>query len=406
MASKTIEKSIFIWEGIDRKGIRIKGEYEAISESLLKSELRKQGINPTRVKKKPKPLFGFGNKIVPKDIAIFSRQLATMMASGVPLVQALDIIGQGQEKPALRSLVLDIKNDVESGNRLSVALGKHPAYFDDLFVNLVGAGEQSGALETLLDKIATYKEKTEAIKAKIRKAMIYPIAVISVAFVVTAILLIFVIPQFQKLFSSAGASLPSFTLMVVHLSEFFRAWWWVIFGGIGLSIWSLIQGYKRSETVHYRIDATLIRLPIFGTIFSKSAIARFARTLATMFSAGVPLVEALESVSGATGNALFAESVLKMRDDTSSGSQLRQSMRQFTHLYPNMVLQMVSIGEEAGSLDHMLSKVADFYEEEVDVMVDGLSTLMEPIIIVILGIIVGGLVIAMYLPIFNLGNVV
>ena len=404
MAARVPNKAVFTWEGIDRKGIHIKGENEAISEALLKAGLRKQGINPTRVRKKPKPLFG--QKIKPKDIAIFSRQLATMIAAGVPLVQALDIIGQSQEKPALQTIIFAIKAEIESGNHLANALAKFPVYFDELFVNLVRAGEQSGSLDILLDKIATYKEKTEAIKAKIKKALMYPIVVLTVAFIVTTILLIFVIPEFQKLFSSAGASLPAFTLAVIHISEFFRTWWYVVFGGIAAAIWLMRRTYRTSSKFHRLMDAFSLRIPIFGNILSKSAIARFARTLATMFAAGVPLVEALESVAGATGNVLYAEAVRKMRDDTSAGSPLRQSMRQFPELFPNMVLQMVAIGEEAGSLDHMLSKVADFFEEEVDVIVDGLSTLMEPLIMVILGVLVGGLVVAMYLPIFNLGNAV
>jgi type IV pilus assembly protein PilC len=406
MAAKAPSKRIFTWEGVDRKGIRIKGENEAMSEALLKADLRRQGINPVRVRKKPKPLFGGGKKINGKDIAVFARQLATMMSAGVPLVQALDIIGQGHEKPSMQTMVFNIKGEVEGGNNLADALAKHPDQFDELFVNLVRAGEQSGSLETLLDKIATYKEKTEAIKAKIKKALMYPAAVVVVAFIVSAILLIFVVPQFQKLFQGFGASLPAFTLFVIHLSNIFQKWWYVIFAAIGASGWLFARAYKTSTTFHRQIDRWILRIPIFGTLLAKSAIARFARTLATMFAAGVPLVEALESVAGATGNMSYAEATMKMREDTSAGSQLRQSMRQFTSLFPNMALQMVAIGEEAGSLDQMLSKVADFYEEEVDVMVDGLSSLLEPLIMVILGVIVGGLVIAMYLPIFKLGSVV
>ncbi|OBS09050.1 type II secretion system F family protein [Acidihalobacter prosperus] len=406
MAQKALSKSIFVWEGVDRKGIRIKGENEAQSEALLKSQLRREGINPTKIRKKAKSLFGGGKKIDGKDIAVLARQLATMMSSGVPLVQSLDIIAQGHEKPAMQKMVFGLKGDVEGGNTLADALTKYPDQFDELFVNLVQAGEQSGSLENLLDKIATYKEKTEAIKAKIKKAMMYPAAVVSVAFIVTAILLIFVVPQFQKLFDGFGASLPAFTLFVIHLSKLFQQWWWVIFTGIGVGIWAFARAYKRSYAFHRLIDGWTLHVPIFGTLASKSAIARFARTLSTMFAAGVPLVEALESVAGATGNVHYAEATMKMREDTASGTQLRQSMRQFTHLFPNMSLQMVAIGEESGALDNMLAKVADFYEEEVDVMVDGLSTLLEPLIMVILGVIVGGLVIAMYLPIFNLGKVV
>lgn len=406
MAQKTVTNPIFIWEGIDRKGIRIKGENESPSEALLKSKLRRDGINPTRVRKKPKSLFGGDKKINGKDIAVFSRQMATMMSSGVPLVQSLDIIAQGHEKRSMQRMVFGLKSNVEDGNTLADSLTKYPDQFDELFVNLVRAGEQSGSLENLLDKIATYKEKTEAIKAKIKKAMMYPIAVVSVAFIVTAILLIFVVPEFQKLFNGFGASLPAFTLFVIHLSNLFQRWWWVIFGAIGGSIWLFTRSYKQSYTFRKRIDGWVLHIPIFGALASKSAIARFARTLSTMFAAGVPLVEALESVAGATGNVHYAEATMKMREDTSSGTQLRQSMRQFTSLFPNMSQQMVAIGEESGALDNMLAKVADFYEDEVDVMVDGLSTLLEPMIMVILGVIVGGLVIAMYLPIFNLGKVV
>ncbi|APZ43716.1 type II secretion system F family protein [Acidihalobacter ferrooxydans] len=406
MAAKAPSKQIFTWEGVDKKGIRIKGENESMSEALLKSELRRQGINPIRVRKKPKPLFGTGKKIAGKDIALFARQLSTMMNSGVPLVQALDIIGQGHEKPAMQTMVFDIKAQVEGGNNLADALAKHPDHFDELFVNLVRAGEQSGALEAILDKIATYKEKTEAIKAKIKKALMYPAAVVVVAIVVTTILLVFVVPQFQQLFQGFGASLPAFTLFVVHLSNLMQKWWYVVFIGIGLAGWLFVRAYKKSDKFHRFIDRYTLRIPIFGALISKSAIARFARTLATMFAAGVPLVEALESVAGATGNLTYADATMKMREDTSSGTQLRQSMRQFSNIFPNMVLQMVSIGEEAGSLDQMLDKVADFYEEEVDVMVDGLSSLLEPMIMVVLGVLVGGLVVAMYLPIFSMGNVV
>lgn len=406
MAQKALSTSTFIWEGVDRKGIRIKGEYEAQSEALLKSQLRREGINPTKIRKKPKALFGGDKKINGKDIAVFSRQLATMMSSGVPLVQALDIIAQGHEKPAMQKMVFSLKGDVEDGNTLADAMVKYPDQFDDLFINLVRAGEQSGTLENLLDKIATYKEKTEAIRGKIRKAMMYPAAVVTVAFIVSSILLIFVVPEFQKLFNGFGASLPAFTLFVIHLSKLFQRWWIVIFGGVGVGIWLFARAYKRSARFHRMIDSWTLHIPIFGVLARKTAIARFARTLSTMFAAGVPLVEALESVAGATGNVLYAEATMKMREDTASGTQLRQSMRQFSHLFPNMSLQMVAIGEESGALDNMLSKVADFYEAEVDVMVDGLSTLLEPMIMVILGVIVGGLVIAMYLPIFNLGKVV
>lgn len=396
----------FLWEGMDRKGSRVKGESQASSEILLKADLRRQGINPLKVKKKPNPLFGGkGPKIVSKDIAIFARQLATMMTAGVPLVQAFEIIGRSHEKPLMQDLVLNIKADVEGGTNLADSLEKQPKYFDDLFVSLVGAGEQSGTLETLLDKIAIYKEKTEELKGKVKKALFYPSAVLIVAFVVSAILLIFVVPQFEDLFKGFGADLPVFTQMVINLSEIFQRYWWAIFGGIGLAIYGFIVAKKRSPTLRRGLDILSLKIPVIGSILEKSAIARFARTLSTMFAAGVPLVEAMDSVAGATGNALFYEATMKMKDDVSTGTQLQQSMKQ-TGVFPNMVVQMVAIGEESGSLDEMLGKVADFYEQEVDNLVDGLSSLLEPLIMAVLGVMVGGLVIAMYLPIFKLGAVV
>ena len=405
MATEAAAVTTFLWEGTDRKGGRIKGESQARNEILLKADLRRQGINPLKVKKKPKPLFSPKKKIVGKDIAVFARQLATMMAAGVPLVQAFDIIGRGHENPAMQELVMSVKADVEGGTSLSDALRKHPVHFDTLFCNLVASGEQSGALETLLDKIAIYREKTESLKAKIKKALFYPSAVIVVAFIVTSILLIFVVPQFQDLFKGFGADLPTFTLLVIKISEFFQAWWWAIFGGIGLAVYGFIEGKKRSPTFRRTLDIVSLRIPIIGNVLHKSSIARFSRTLSTMFAAGVPLVEAMESVAGATGNALYAEATLKMKDDVATGTQLQVSMKQ-SGLFPNMVVQMVAIGEESGSLDDMLGKVADFYEEEVDNLVDGLSSLLEPLIMAILGILVGGLVVAMYLPIFKLGAVV
>ncbi|HHB12519.1 MAG TPA: type II secretion system F family protein, partial [Chromatiales bacterium] len=349
--------------------------------------------------------FSRRKKITGKDLAYFSRQLATMMQAGVPLVQALDIIGRGHENPAMQEMVLALKADVESGTSLSDALSKYPQHFDELFRNLVRAGEQSGALDQLLDKLATYREKTEALKGKIKKALFYPAAVVVVAFVVSAILLIFVVPQFQELFRGFGADLPAFTLFVIHLSEIFQQWWWAIFGGIILVIFGIIDANKRFPAVHRTIDRLALRIPVVGEILRKSAIARFARTLSTMFAAGVPLVEAMESVAGATGNELYKEATLRMRDDVATGTQLQLTMRQ-TGLFPHVVVQMVAIGEESGSLDEMLAKVADFYEEEVDNMVDALSSLLEPLIMAILGIVVGSLVIAMYLPIFKLGAVV
>ena len=406
MAEVAIKQNVFTWEGTDKKGKRIKGETRANNPSIVKAELRRQGINPLKVNKKS-ALFSASKKkkILPKDIAVFTRQLATMMSAGVPLVQSFDIIGRGHENPAMQELVLAIKADVESGNNLSQSLSKHPMYFDELVCNLVNAGEQAGILETLLDKIATYKEKTEALKAKIKKAMFYPTAVIIVAFIVTAILLIFVVPQFQSLFEGFGADLPAFTQFVVNLSEWMQSNWWLLVIAIAGSGYSFIQAKKRSPGFAHALDRMVLKLPIIGEILTKAIIARYARTLSTMFAAGVPLVEAMESVAGAAGNQVYSEGILQMRDDVATGQQLQLAMSQ-TGLFPNMVNQMVAIGEESGSLDAMLSKVADFYEQEVDDAVDGLSSLLEPLIMAVLGILVGGLVVAMYLPIFKMGSVV
>jgi type IV pilus assembly protein PilC len=399
-------KATYVWEGTDRKGNRVKGETPASSDALLKADLRRQGINPLKVRKKTKPLLGGGKKkITGQDIAIFARQLATMMQAGVPLVQSFEIVGRGHENPSMSELILNVKADVEGGTNLADALAKHPIQFDPLFVNLVRAGEQSGALETLLDKIATYKEKTEEIKAKVKKALMYPISVVIVAFIVSAILLIFVVPQFETLFQGFGADLPAFTKFVIGLSEFMQKWWWAVFGGIGIIAFVYVSIHRRSAEFRRAIDLLTLKIPVVGDLTRKSAIARFSRTLATMFAAGVPLVEAMESVAGATGNALYYEAVMQMRDDTSTGMQLQQSMKT-TGVFPNMVVQMVAIGEESGSLDSMLDKVADFYEQEVDNLVDGLSSLMEPMIMAFLGVVVGGLVVAMYLPIFKMGSVV
>ena len=399
------QNTSFVWEGLDKKGGRIKGETMAASEVLARAELRRQGINPLKMRKKPKPLFGGKKKITPKDIAVFLRQMATMMEAGVPLVQSFDIVGRGHENPSMQELIMAMKADVEGGTTFSAALGKFPRYFDDLVVNLVNAGEQAGALETLLDKIAVYKEKTETLKGKIKKAMFYPAAVLVVAFVVTAILLIFVVPQFQDLFQGFGADLPVFTLFVIGISNFFQAYWWAIFGGIIAAVFGFRQAHRRSPAFRRRLDLLSLKIPVIGEVLRKASIARFARTLSTMFAAGVPLVEAMDSVAGATGNALYQEGTLRIRDDTASGTQLQQAMRN-TGLFPNMVVQMVTIGEESGALDDMLDKVADFYEEEVDNMVDSLSSLLEPMIMTFLGVVVGGLVVAMYLPIFQLGAVV
>ncbi|QBQ53910.1 type II secretion system F family protein [Nitrosococcus wardiae] len=406
MAQAATKQQIFVWEGANRQGQRVKGEVNGKNTSMVKADLRRQGIVPLKVRKKPTPLFSRGKKkITPKEIAIFSRQLATMMSAGVPLVQAFEIIGRGHENASMQALVLNIKGEVEGGGTLAEALKKHPRQFDDLFCNLVNAGEQSGTLETLLDKIATYKEKTEAIKGKIKKALFYPTAVVVVAFIITAILLIFVIPQFQTLFQNFGADLPALTLLVLQLSALFQEWWWAIFGGMGVAIYSLIEARRRSRKINHLFDKLLLKLPVIGDILNKATIARYARTLSTMFAAGVPLVEAMASVAGAAGNSVYAQAILRMRDEVSTGTQLQAAMRS-SQLFPNMVVQMVAIGEEAGSIDQMLAKVADFYEEEVDNAVDALSSLLEPLIMAILGVLVGGLVIAMYLPIFKMGSVV
>lgn len=396
----------FVWEGADRSGARQKGELASRSELMARAELRRQGIRVIKLKKKAKPLFGGGKKkIVTKDIAIFSRQLATMLSAGVPLVQAFDIVGRGHDNPSMQELILGIKADVEGGSPLAEALGKHPLYFDELFCNLVHAGEQAGVLETLLHKIAEYKEKTESIKGKIKKALTYPTAVLVIAVIVTVILLIFVVPQFEELFKGFGADLPAFTKLVISMSRFLQDSWYIVFGVIAAVGYGFIQLKKRSQPFNRFLDRLILQIPVIGAIMHKAAIARFSRTLSTMSAAGVPLVEALQSVAGATGNIIYSTAVLQMRDDVSTGTQLQMSMRQ-ANLFPNMVVQMVAIGEESGSLDSMLGKVADFYEEEVDNAVDSLSSLIEPMIMALLGVIVGGLVVAMYLPIFKLGSAI
>ena len=404
-AIRTMKRDIaFAWEGMDKKGQRVKGKSLAPNELALKQDLRRQGVVATRIRKQSTALKS-GGKVKPEDIAIFSRQLATMLAAGIPLVQAFEIIGAGHEKPSMQKLVLDIKADVESGTSLHEALGKHPLYFDDLYVNLVEAGEQAGALETLLDKIATYKEKSEAIKKKVKKALFYPAAVLAVAVVVTLILLIFVIPQFESLFKGFGADLPAFTQMVINLSRFVQAngiYLALVSGG---AVYAFFYFRKRSRRMREFLDRMSLKVPIIGPILNKAAIARYARTLSTMFSAGVPLVEALDSVAGATGNIVYENAVLKMKDEVSTGQRLQRAM-EGTGLFPNMVVQMIAVGEESGSLDTMSGKVATFYEEDVDNAVDSMSSLLEPMIMAILGVLVGGLVIAMYLPIFKLGAVV
>jgi len=395
----------FLWEGTDKNGKKIKGKSLANDEAAVRADLRRQGVVPTRIRKQRKGLFAGRSKITTADIAIFSRQLATMLSAGIPLVQAFEIVGNGHENAAMQKLILAVKADVEGGSALAEALAKHPLYFDDLFVNLVEAGEQAGALETLLDKIATYKEKTEAIKKKIKKALTYPAAVLVVAFVVTTILLIFVIPSFEDLFKGFGADLPTFTRMVIDLSAFVRTQGVILVGIIGAAIGAFIYFKKRSRAFRHFIDRMMLKTPVIGPILQKASIARYARTLSTMFAAGVPLVEAMESVAGATGNIVYEEGVLKMRDEVATGQRLQQAMEN-TDLFPNMVIQMIAVGEESGSLDEMSAKVADFYEEDVDNAVDNLSSLLEPMIMAILGVLVGGLVIAMYLPIFKLGAVV
>jgi len=405
MAEQT-EQLDFIWEGVDKNRKKINGIIPAKSELIAKTELRRQGYRVTKIKKKPKPLFSPRAKaITPGDIAIFSRQLATMLKAGVPLVQAFDIVGKGHENASMQDMLLSIKADIEGGDTMAEALKKKPLYFDELFCNLVEAGEHAGVLETLLDKIATYKEKTESMKKKIKKALTYPVAVLVVAFVVTAILLLFVVPVFEDMFKSFGADLPAFTRMVVNMSEWLKEWWWIVLGIIILAIYMFGYFKKRSQPFNHFLDRTLLKVPVVGLILNKSAIARFARTLSTMSAAGVPLVDALESVSGSCGNIIYAEAVLKMREEVSTGQRLQTAMQQ-TKLFPHMVQQMIAIGEESGSMDAMLAKVADFYEEEVDNLVDNLSSLMEPIIMVILGILVGGLIVAMYLPIFKMGAAV
>ena len=405
MAVKELKTSTFLWEGTDKKGGKITGETSGQTPALVKAHLRKQGINPTKVRKKPVSLFNAGKKIKPMDIALFARQMATMMKAGVPLLQSFDIIGEGIDNPNMRKLVDDIKQHVAAGNSFAAALRTRPLYFDDLFCNLVDAGEQSGALENLLDRVATYKEKTEALKAKIKKAMNYPMAVVCIAIIVTAILLIKVVPQFESVFAGFGAELPAFTQVVVNLSRGLQEWWYLFLGGIFAAVYSFSEVHKRSENFRDSLDRALLKAPIVGDIIYKSSVARYARTLATTFSAGVPLVEALDSVAGATGNIVFKNAVNKIKQDVTSGMQLNFSMRS-TGVFPSMAIQMTAIGEESGALDTMLEKVASYYEAEVDNAVDGLTALMEPLIMSVLGVLIGGLIIAMYLPIFQLGSVV
>ena len=401
---KAIKRDIpFAWEGRDKRGARIKGKSLAPDENTLRAELRRQGVAPSRIRKQRQGRKG--GKVNAADISVFARQLATMLAAGIPLVQAFEIVGNGNDKPAMQKLILDIKAEVEGGTSLHEALAKHPLYFDDLFVNLVEAGEQAGALESLLDKVATYKEKTEALKKKVKKALFYPAAVMAVAVIVTIVLLVFVIPQFEALYKGFGADLPAFTQFVIGVSKFVQHDGIFLAFVVGGVVWSFFYFKKRSRAMREFLDRLALKVPIIGPILNKAAIARYARTLSTMFSAGVPLVEALDSVAGATGNIVYENAVLRMRDEVATGQRLQRSMEQ-TGLFPNMVNQMIAVGEESGSLDEMSAKVATFYEAEVDNAVDAMSSLLEPLIMVVLGVLVGGLVIAMYLPIFKLASVV
>ena len=402
VASRGIQEFVYEWEGKDRSGKVIKGEIRAAGENQVKASLRRQGVLPVKIKKRR---MRSGKSIKPKDIAIFTRQLATMMKAGVPLLQSFDIVGRGNPNASVTKLLNDVRTDVETGTSLSAAFRKYPLYFNALYCNLVEAGEAAGILEALLDRLAVYMEKTEAIKSKIKSALMYPASVVVVAFVVVAVIMIFVIPAFKSVFSSFGADLPAPTLFVMAISEFFVAYWWLIFGGIGGAVYFFLQAWKRNEKVQRFMDRALLKAPVFGQLIFKSCVARWTRTLSTMFAAGVPLVEALDSVGGASGNSLFADATTKIQQEVSTGTSLTTAMGN-ANLFPSMVLQMCSIGEESGSIDHMLGKAADFYEAEVDEMVAGLSSLMEPIIIVFLGGLIGGIVVSMYLPIFKLGQVV
>ncbi|MBC7706565.1 MAG: type II secretion system F family protein [Rhodoferax sp.] len=400
--AKRTSESVYEWEGKDRNGKQVRGETRASGENQVRASLRRQGVTPTKLKRRRT---GGGGSIKPKDMAIFTRQLATMMKAGVPLLQAFDIVGRGNPNPRVTRLLNDIRTDVETGTSLSVAFRKFPLYFDNLYCNLVEAGESAGILDQLLDRLAVYMEKTEAIKSKIKSALMYPITVLIVAFVVVSVIMIFVIPSFKEVFANFGGELPVPTLMVIALSEFFIKYWYLIFGGIGGGVYFFMQAWRRNERMQSVMDRIMLKLPIFGTLVEKSCIARWTRTLSTMFAAGVPLVEALDSVGGASGNSVFARATTKIQHEVSTGTALTVAMTN-ANIFPSMVLQMCSIGEESGSIDHMLGKAADFYEAEVDDMVAGISSLMEPIIIVILGTVIGGIVVAMYLPIFKLGAVV
>ncbi|MEH6560822.1 MAG: type II secretion system F family protein [Marinobacter sp.] len=405
MAEKAQKLESYIWEGKDRKGNKSKGELNGSSLSLVKAQLRKQGIIPDKVKKKPKPLFGGSKKITPFDIAMLTRQLATMMKAGVPLVQSFDIVADGLENKGLQELVMAIRNDISSGTSFASSLRKHPKHFDNLYCNLVDSGEKAGALEKMLDRIALYLEKTELLKKKVKKAMTYPAAIVVVAIIVTAILLVKVVPQFESLFQGFGAELPVFTQMVVRLSDWMQAWWFVVLIGIVGTVFLFKEAKRRSQKFSDFVDKYVLKLPVIGEILDKSAVAKFGRVLSTTFAAGVPLVDALDSVAGATGNAVYRDAIQRIKNDVSSGTQLQASMRE-QDVFPVMAVQLTAIGEESGNLDEMLEKVAVHYEAVVDDMVDNLTALMEPMIMAVLGVLVGGLIIAMYLPIFQMGQVV
>jgi type IV pilus assembly protein PilC len=402
-AAKEVKEFTYLWEGVDKKGKKIKGEMRGSGEAVVSTTLRRQGINVTKIKKQGG--LGKGKSVSAQDITIFTRQLATMMKSGVPLLQAFDIVGKGHSNPAVAKLLGDIKNDIQTGSSMSQAFRKYPLYFDNLYCNLVNAGEQAGILEQVLDRLAIQLEKIQSIKKKIKGALTYPIAVLVVAFIVTAVIMIFVVPSFKQVFEGFGASLPGPTLVVIAISDFFVAYWWAIFGSIGGALYAFFYTWKRSRSMQEFLDRVFLKLPVFGPLLEKSAIARWTRTLSTMFAAGVPLVDALDSVAGAAGNIVFYHATKKIQGEVSTGTNLTQAMTN-AELFPNMVLQMVSIGEESGALDAMLGKVADFYEDEVDNMVEALSSLMEPMIMAVLGVVIGGLIVAMYLPIFKMGQAI
>ncbi|WP_100913896.1 type II secretion system F family protein [Pseudoalteromonas spongiae] len=409
MAKKDKNKGLttFAWVGVNARGKRMEGELNGPSIAIVKAQLRKQGITPSKVKKKAQPLFGMSNDkpIKPKDIAVFTRQLATMLLAGVSLIQALDMIANGSENKTLQKLIVKIADEVKAGDPLSTALRAHPKYFDELYCDLVESGEQSGALDRIFDRVALYKEKAEALKSKIKKAMFYPIAVLTIAFIVTVILLIFVVPQFEQVFAGFGAELPAFTQFVIGISEFMQSYWWIVFGTMGVGFMLFKRAHQSSKKVRDNTDKTILKLPVIGLILNKAAVARYARTLSTTFAAGVPLVDALDSAAGASGNAVYRDAILDIKNEVSSGNQMNFAMKN-SGVFPDMVIQMVAIGEESGSLDDMLGKVASIYEAEVDDAVDGLSSLLEPLIMAVLGVLVGGLIVAMYLPIFQLGKIV